>query len=298
MSKHTPSVIIIGNGPAGVSASIYTIRAGIPTTVIGNGQGALGKADKIENYYGFEEPLSGPELLNRGLAQAKRLGVKFVEDEVLSVSAENGFTIKTKDSEYHAQALILSTGNSRIAPPILGLSELEGKGVSYCAVCDGFFYKGKDIAVLGNGEYALHEVEELLPIAGSVTLLTNGEKPKVSFPEQVKVVTDKISTLIRGPFNPLFGTPGPLEGVKFENDVELRFSGIFVAYGVAGSAALAKKIGATTDGNYIVVDKGMGTNINGLFAAGDCTGGLLQIAKAVGEGAIAGTSAIKYLRAL
>ena len=296
MNKNSPSVIIIGNGPAGISASLYTIRAGIPTTIIGKGFGALEKAEKIENYYGLETPLSGPELVERGIAQATKLGVRFIEDEVLGLSAEHGFTIKTKESEYSAPAVILSTGNSRIAPPISGLSDLEGKGVSYCAVCDGFFYKGKDVAVLGDSEYALHEVNELLPVVGSVTLLTNGVEPKVEFPEQVKIVKDKISTLLRGPINPLFGTPGPLEGVQFVSDDEIKISGLFVAYGVAGSAALAKKIGASTDGNYIVVEKDMSTNINGLFAAGDCTGGLLQIAKAVGEGAIAGTSAIKYLR--
>ncbi len=299
-------VIIIGNGPAGISAALYTIRAGIETIVIGNGLGSLGKADKIENYYGFEYPISGSRLVENGIAQARRLGAKIIKDEVVGVSninntmehnePNNTFLVRTVKNEYSSDAIILATGSSRNAPPIKGLIELEGQGVSYCAICDAFFYKGKDIGVLGSGEYALNEVNELLPIANSVTLLTNGAEPTVDFPKDVKIQKQSVSSLNAGPSNPLFGGPGPLESVTLNNENKLKLDGIFVAYGTAGSSALAKKVGAFTEGNKIIVNPDMSTNVPGLYAAGDCIGGLLQISKAVSDGAIAGTSVIKYLR--
>lgn len=299
-------VIIIGNGPAGISAALYTIRAGIRTIVIGNGLGSLGKADKIENYYGFEFPISGSKLVETGIAQAQRLGVEFIKEEVVGIStvennsqcttSNNSFSIQTDKKEYISDAIILATGSTRNAPPIKGLKELEGQGVSYCAVCDAFFYKGKDVAVLGSGDYALNETKELLPIANSVTLLTNGAEPSVHFPSSVKINKQAISSLNPGPINPLFGDCGPLESVTFNYENNVKLDGVFIAYGTAGSSALAKKIGAFTDGNKISVDTNMATNIPGLYAAGDCTGGLLQISKAVSDGAIAGTEVIKYLR--
>lgn len=299
-------VIIIGNGPAGISAALYTIRAGIKTIVIGNGLGSLAKADKIENYYGFEFPISGSALVETGIAQAQRLGVEIIREEVVGISTvndnsqcttlSNSFSVRTDKNEYLSDAIILATGTTRNAPPIKGLKELEGQGVSYCAICDAFFYKGKDVAVLGSGDYALNETKELLPIANSVTLLTNGAEPSVNFPKNVKINKQAISSLNSGPSNPLFGDAGPLESVTFNYENKIKLDGIFIAYGTAGSSALAKKIGAFTEGNKISVNTDMSTNIPGLYAAGDCIGGLLQISKAVSDGAIAGTEVIKYLR--
>ncbi len=280
--------LIIGNGPAGISAALYTARAGIETTVIARDSGALGKAEKIENYYGFIEPIAGTELLERGKAQAKRLGVTLLEEEVVGLSYLNKLNVTTNNAAYEADAVILATGSPRRAPKINGLTEFEGAGVSYCAICDAFFYKGKDVAVLGCCEYAAHEALALLPLASSVTLLTNGEAPMEGLPEGLKqVITTKITALTGD---------GRLEGVTLEDGTSLAISGMFVAQGVAGSADLARKIGAETVGNRIVVDEKMATNIPGLFAAGDCTGGMLQIAKAVAEGAEAGYNAVKYIR--
>ncbi|QAT42513.1 NAD(P)/FAD-dependent oxidoreductase [Aminipila luticellarii] len=300
------NVIIIGNGPAGISAALYTVRAGIHTTVIGSGLGSLGKADKIENYYGFEYPVSGTRLVETGIAQAKRLGAKVIKEEVVSVSsitaepdsAPNGqtFSVRTDKHEYLSDSVILATGTSRTAPPIKGLQELEGKGVSYCAICDAFFYRGKNVGVLGNGEYALNEAKELLPVANSVTLLTNGTEPAVPFPQEIKIERQSVSSFNPGPSSPLLGGIGSLESVTLNHENQIRLDGVFIAYGTAGSTALAKKIGAFTEGNKIIVNADMSTNVPGLYAAGDCTGGLLQISKAVSDGAIAGTSAIKYLR--
>lgn len=281
------NVIIIGNGPAGISASLYTTRAGFDTKIIGKDGGALLKASEIENYYGFEDPVSGQSLIAGGISQAKRLGAEFIEDEVVGMSYNGKFVVITKNDEYEADCVVIATGTSRMAPKINGLKELEGRGVSYCAVCDAFFYRGKDVAVIGDGDYAIHEALELLPTSKSVTLLTNGKEVTVDVPDGILVNKNKIEALE--------GTD-ILEKVVFEDGSTLSTSGVFIAIGVAGSSDLARKLGASIEGNKIVIDENMATNIPGLYAAGDCTGGLLQIAKAVYEGAKAGTEIVKYLR--
>ena len=279
-------VLIVGSGPAGVSAALYTQRAGIETTVISKRGGALLKAEKIENYYGFSDSISGEQLYNNGIDGAKRLGVEFVDDEVVSLSFNGSFVVTTTQKSYSADAVLLATGISRLAPAIDGLKDFEGMGVSYCAVCDGFFFRNKNVGVIGNGEYALHETKELLNIVDSVTVYTNGEEPLVEFPESVIIKTQKIKSIS--------GKPMALE-INFEDSTDV-INGLFIAYKTAGSTALAKKVGATIDGNKISVNDKMQTNIKGLFAAGDCTGGLLQISKAIYEGAQAATEIIKYLK--
>ena len=281
------NAVIVGSGPAGISAALYTSRAGVRTTVIGKDAGALERAEKIENYYGFAEPVSGRGLVENGLAQARRMGVEIISNEVVGIGYVNQLIVKTAKGEYPADAVILATGSSRQAPKIKGLSEYEGRGVSYCAVCDAFFYKGKDVAVFGCCEYALSEAEELLPVANSVTLITNGETPISRIPPEIRVITSQISE---------FAGSQKLEKVIFKDGSEIPAAGVFVAVGVAGSGDLAKKMGAEVEKNTIVVDERMATSIPGLYAAGDCTGGLLQIAKAVYQGAVAGTEAVKYIR--
>ena len=167
------------------------------------------------------------------------------------------------------------------------LAGLEGHGVSYCATCDAFFYRGRDVAVLGSGEYALHEVQALLPVAHSVTLLTGGAPLTAQFPPEVAVRTEAVEAILG---------EERVTGVQLKDGGTLEVSGVFVALGVAGSTALARKLGAEVNGSRIVVDDHMQTSLPGLYAAGDCTGGLLQVAKAVYEGAVAGTEAAKALR--
>lgn len=282
-----PNVIIVGSGPAGVSASLYTQRANMQTTVISNNSGTILKAAEVENYYGFAEAVSGEELYKNGIEGAKRLGVEFVDGEVVSLSYDGKFTVKTADNSYTADGVILATGSSRLAPAVKGLKDFEGKGVSYCAVCDGFFFRNRAVGVLGSGEYALNEVNELKNITENITVFTNGEELTVEFPESVNVITEKIAEL-KGEML--------LNSVVLENGEEIALNGLFIAYKTAGSTALAKKVGAMTDGNKITVNENMETNIKGLYAAGDCTGGLLQIAKAVYEGAKAGTQMAKFLK--
>lgn len=281
------NVIIIGSGPAGVSAALYTARAGLETTVLSKGPGALDRAEMIQNYYGFPEPIPGAELERRGIEGAKAVGVKFITTEVVGLTYTDKLTVETLAGEYPADAVILATGASRTVPKITGLSALEGHGVSYCATCDAFFYRGKEVAVLGSGEYALHEVQALLPIAAHVTLLTNGMPLMAEFPPEVTIRSGKVDALLG---------EERVSGVRLADGTELSLSGIFIALGVAGSTALARKLGAEVDGNRIVTDEHMMTTIPGLYAAGDCTGGLLQVAKAVYEGALAGTEAAKALR--
>ena len=282
-----PNIVIIGSGPAGVSAALYAARAGVETTVLTKGPGALDRAELIQNYYGFAEPISGAELERRGIEGAKALGVQFVTTEAVGLTYTDKLTVETLAGDFPADAVILATGASRAAPHVPGLAGLEGHGVSYCATCDAFFYRGKDVAVLGSGEYALHEVQALLPVVKSVTLLTNGSPLTASFPPEVTVCPEKVNAILG---------EERVSGVELSGGKTVALSGVFVALGVAGSTALARKLGAEVDGNRILVDKHMQTTLPGLYAAGDCTGGLLQVAKAVYEGALAGTEAAKALR--
>ena len=280
-------VVIVGSGPAGVSAALYTARAGVETTVLTKGPGTLERAERIENYYGFAEPVTGAELARRGIEGAKAVGVQFVQAEAVGITYTDRLTVETLDGQWPADAVILATGASRAVPRIPGLTALEGKGVSYCATCDAFFYRGKQVTVLGSGEYALHEAQTLLPVAAQVTVLTNGEAPAADFPPQITVRTEKIARL---------EGEQRLSGIQLDSGEILPADGLFVALGVAGSTALARKISAAVEGNRILTDERMMTTVPGLFAAGDCTGGLLQVAKAVYEGALAGTEAAKALR--
>lgn len=280
-------IVIVGSGPAGCSAALYAARAGMETTVISKGIGALQKAEQIQNYYGFEEGITGAELYRRGVAGAQAVGTQFVTAEVVGLDYAATLVVQTTAGDYPADAVILATGTGRIAPKIAGLVEHEGRGVSYCATCDAFFYRGKTAAVLGTGEYALHEVQALLPLAGKVILCTNGEPLTAEFPAGVTVCTEKLEA-IEG--------EETVTALRLAGGGLLSADGLFVALGVAGSAALARKLGAPVENGRIVVDEKMQTGIPGLFAAGDCTGGMLQVCKAVYEGALAATEAIKQIR--
>ena len=277
-------VIVIGSGPAGITAAIYAKRRSLSILVISKGMGALQKAEKIDNYYGFENGISGKELYENGIKHAKNLGIDFIEDEVINIEYINQFTIETVNSKYEAKAVILATGVSRNVPNIKGIKEFEGKGVSYCAVCDSFFYKGKDVAVLGDGNYAIHEFETLKPIASSVTILTNGNTMVENRDSSIEVNSKKIRE---------FRGDTKLEEVEFEDNTIQNLNGVFIAMGTASSSDLARKIGARIENNNIIVNENMETTLPGLFACGDCTGGLLQISKAVYEGAKAGLAVLK-----
>jgi thioredoxin reductase (NADPH) len=286
-------VLVLGAGPAGVSAALYARRGGAEVTVLhkGLGTGALGRAEKIENYYGLAEPVTGAELERRGIAGAVALGIDFVEDELVELGYRadfKGYKARSAKAEYEADALIIAAGASRKTLSLPGIRELEGHGVSYCATCDAFFYRGKTVAVLGAGDYALHEAEALLPHAAKVYLLANGgEVDREKLPQGLEVRPEQLASL-QG--------EGRVEKAVFEDGSELPLDGLFIALGTAGSTELARKLGVMLENGNIKTDEHMATNVPGIFAAGDCTGGLLQIAKAVYQGAEAGLAAVRYLR--
>ena len=282
-------VIIIGAGPAGVSASLYTKRANKKTLIIHNDNGGLKKAQKIENYYGFENGIEGEELYQIGIKQAENIGVEVKKEEIIKIeSANENFKVVTDLNIYEAKSIIIAIGTKRNKANIKGIKELEGKGISYCAICDGFFYRNKNVSVIGSGNYALSETNDLLPIANKITILTNGDKAPEFRADNVEVITKPIEK-IEG--------KNKVEEVLFKDNTKIKTEGIFIAQGTAGSIELAKKIGlVTTDNGNIKVNEKMGTNIKGIYACGDCTGDILQVSKAVYEGAVAGLEVIKYLK--
>lgn len=283
-------VIIIGSGPAGVSAALYARRGGANVIVVTKGAGALAAAECIENYYGFDVPLTGAELERRSIEGAKRLGVHFETDEVMAVLPTDdghGFRVEGVRSVYEGDAVILAAGAPRRTLSIPGLQTFEGRGVSSCAICDAFFYRGKNVAVLGAGDYALHEAEILRPHVAQLTLLTNGSAADIRVSDGIAVEHRSLAR-IEGTHR--------VERIVFEDGAEMAVDGIFLAFGTAGSSELARKLGVLQRDGKIVVGAQMETNVPGVYAAGDCTGGLLQIAKAVYEGAAAGLAAVNCLR--
>ena len=229
-----------------------------------------------------------------GIKQAKNLGIKVVEKEVVGIqygtTNEVNFEVKVanqgRDEKYEATIVVLATGSNRNKPNIYGIKEFEGRGVSYCAVCDAPFYRNKNVAVVGNGDYAIEEVENLLPIANKVLMLTNGENTAENR-KKININKKKIKE-VQG--------DSRVRAIEFEDGTVEEIDGIFIAQGIASSTDFARKIGARIENNNIVVNENMETTINNLYACGDCTGGILQVSKAVYDGTKAGLAIIKKLR--
>lgn len=292
--------IIIGKGPAGIQAALYIKRANLNVLVIGKDGGSLEKAEKIENFYGQEEPITGKNLIDKGIKQAEKLGITVLQDEVVGIEflEENEvlvkekyiqkYKVKTLKNEYIAKTVVVATGINRVAPKIQGISNFEGRGVSYCAVCDGFFYKDKNVVVIGNGDYAISEVETLLPITNKITILTNGKQEVMFRNLNVKCNTKEILNV--------YGE-NKVEKVVFKDNSEIDVSGIFIAEGVATSIDFARRLGAQIKDNKLIVNfENMQTTVKGVFAAGDCIGETYQISKAVYDGMKAALGVIKYLK--
>lgn len=299
-------VIIIGAGPAGISAALYAKRANLNVAVIYSGESQLEKAHKIDNYYGFPEGITGPDLYANGITQAKNLGIDVIQAEVTHIEMiapppKTQYSVKAGDVEYSAPSVILATGNKKLRPAIEGIVDFEGKGVSYCAICDGFFYRKKEVAVIGNGTFAVAEASHLAHIAENVTILTDGKndaevraelEKSPELAKKIKIDTRKVSKVISNEENTKVG------GVIFDDDTCLSLDGIFVALGSAGAADFAKKLGLMLNGDSIATNEKMATNAPGIFSCGNANGGLLQVCKAVYEGGVAGLSAVDYIRNL
>ena len=285
--------IVIGSGPAGISASIYMAKAGLNVLVISKKESTLDKAEKIENYYGFENPINGNELKENGIKQAKRIGVNVLEKEVVGVKYSDNdchevvVANQSIQEKYIAKTIVLATGVNRNKAKIKGIAEFEGRGISYCAICDAAFYRNKNVAVLGNGDYAIEEIQELLPVVNSVMMITDGKEPVEYRSENVSINTKKIRE---------FRGYGKIQEIEFEDNSKQKIDGVLIAQGVASSVDFAKKLGARIENNYIVVNEKMETNVPNVYACGDCTGGILQISKAVYEGTVAGLEIIKKLK--
>ena len=280
------NIVIIGSGPAGVSAALYTARAGVDTTVLTRGPGALDRAELIQNYYGFAAPISGAELERQGIEGAKAVGVKFVTTEAVGLTYTDKLTVETLDGDYPADAVVLATGASRATPRIPGLAGLEGHGVSYCATCDGMFYRGKRVAVLSASASGVEEASFLHTLAGSVDYYALKPHDASALPEGVQIVAEKPRSLAREESK-----------IALTTDRETHlYDGVFIFRTAVPLRMLLD--GLETDGGAIRVDRSMKTSLPGVFAAGDVTGRPLQIAKAVGEGNVAAIAAAEYIAKL
>lgn len=280
-------IVIIGAGPAGISASLYAKRANLDVTVLYHGESNVEQAHLIDNYYGFPGGISGKELFNKGIKQAVELGIEVTAAQVVGVeNLGNHFNVKTVKGNFETKVIVISTGNKKIKPNIPGIQEFEGKGVSYCAICDAFFFRNKNVVVIGNGEFAISEANELSHIVGNVSILTDGlDAPNCEY----EINTKKIKQITGEAL---------VNKVEFEDGSFLDVDGVFIALGEAGASDFAKTLGLLQNGDNIKVNEHMETNIKGVYACGNITGGLLQVSKAVYEGAIAGLSAANYIRNL
>lgn len=278
--------VIIGRGPAGLTAAIYLARAGKRVLVIGGENKIWNKNVVINNYFGVKE-VNGEELMIRGEEQAKSFGAEIKKGLVFKVLVkEDKFVVKA-GKDYECRNLLIATGKALTKKEVSNEEDYVGKGVSYCVSCDGFFFKNKKVFVVGNEEYALEEAVELLNYTKDVTLVSNGKKLKFDESElEEKGIKFKNFSI---------------EKIKGEDSVEsvvtsegvFEVNGLFIMSGSADSNDFARMMGVIVEKGKIKVDENMKTNMSFVWAAGDCTKGLAQIATAVGEGAIAGTSIIK-----
>lgn len=274
--------IIIGSGPAGISAAIYLKRYNLNPLVITSGNSALSKA-KIENYYGIKS-ISGEDLYNAGIEQAKSLGIEVISDEVVSIDPYDEMSVLTTNSKYNARTIVVATGKSRNKLNVEGAKDYIGNGISMCATCDGFFYRNKSIGILGSNKFMESELEVLKRFTKDITIFTNGLDYKN---DEFNVVTDKISKVLGD---------NKFTGLLCD-DKQYNLDGLFVALGSANALDFANHIGLELDSNNsLVVNKDFMTNIPGIFACGDVIGGLLQVSKAVSDGAQTALAIKNYLK--
>lgn len=288
-------LVIVGQGPAGLSAAIYASRAGIETVVVGLQAKIDGDYD-IDNYFGFAETVKATDLMAAGRAQAERFGTTIITERVLGIHMNEAmrFDVKTESEHYDACAVILATGVSKVRPGITNFDDYDGKGVSYCVSCDGFFYRGRQVMALGEGVYAASQALELTAYTDKVALCTQGKKSTIT-PEFMEKLEEAHIPVIEKKITEIGGSPA-MDSVTFDDGSSFATDGLFIAMGEASSSDFAWTLGLERDGNHIVADPQQKTNIPGVFAAGDCVGRFLQIGVAVGEGSIAARQAIKHCR--
>ncbi len=289
-------VIIIGAGPAGLSAGVYCARGRLNTLVIGDiTQSRACKTKEIDNYLGFPKGISGQELVELGAAQFERFGGRIVPGEVVGIKPFDEFELEMADgAKYRARAIIMATGVNSKPSGIRREEELVGRGVSYCANCDAFFYSDRKVAIIGAANFAAKEALELLPHTRDVTIFSHGKQFEISSnlmeelqSENIQLRSDKVIEFVGD---------DQLNALRLESGELWAVDGAFIAIGTASCLDFARTLGLEIDKNYIVTDAEGKTNFPGIFAAGDCVGPPLQIAKAVGQGCSAAIAAMAYHR--
>lgn len=304
-------IIIIGGGPAGLTAGIYSARAKMKTLLLEKmmvgGQAAI--TETIENYPGFPEGIAGPELTERMREQAAKFGVDFFDAEVKKIRDQafetgRGFAVSTDQEEYSALALIAATGAQPSSLGIPGEKRLTGKGVSYCATCDGPFFRDQDIVVAGGGDTAVEEALFLTKFGKKVSLVHRRDRlratkilqERASANPKIEFVWDSVLTEVMGDNN--------VEGVKVKNvktekEREIAAKGVFVFVGIVPNTEFLKDLVEMDESGYIITDENMQTRQEGIFACGDARKKLLrQVVTACGEGATAAFSAQHYIEEL
>ena len=293
-------IIVVGGGPAGITASIYAKRAGRNVAIIEKyiAGGQLNLIGEIENYTGFEN-ISGFELADKLKQHAKRFDIPFIRDEVVDVNF-NGTNKKVicKDKIYEAYAVVLAMGSHPRELNIDGEEKFKGKGVSYCALCDGNFFKGKNVAVVGSGDSAFSDALYLADICSNVYVLTksqlklhNYSLDEIEKVDNIKILKNALSKKITGNEN-----VQSLLYSQNEEDKNIDIDAVFVAIGRTPDTNYLNGKIEMTDRGYVKCDRKMKTNVDGVFACGDVREGeIKQIATAVGDGAVAGSEANKYV---
>ena len=291
-------MVIIGAGPAGLSSSIYLARAGLKPLIVGKPHNSqLEKSHQVGNYLGWVdfEGIPGKDIINSCLKHVKKYKVPLIEEEVVNAQSldDGSFLVKTHSlKEFKARGLIIACGVSYLTSRAENEEKFVGKGVHYCVACDGFFYKGKKVVVLGNGNYAAEEALELSNLTKDVTIISQKKGFEISS-ELMNALKAKGITL-RDDFAKFIEGKDFVETIATSKGAE-PVNGVFVAVGTASTMAFANKLGLEREGQFIKIDRDGRTNLKRVYAAGACTGGNIQMAKSVGEGCNAAITVIKDL---
>jgi thioredoxin reductase (NADPH) len=289
-------VVILGTGPAGLQAAIHAARRKVSVLVLGKETKSSLFHAHIENFC-CQFNLSGEEMIGSGRRQAESFGAQFLEEDVLSLEIQQGaFILKTENgSAVSATALIIATGTQRNRLGVRGEKEYIGKGVSYCVDCDGYFYKGESVAVVGDESAAVDGALTLTEIAAEVHLICNRLEVSAALKEKLKASRVKIYPaagvkIIQG--------NGEVTSLELLDGRVVPVKGVFIELGAKGLLQLATHMGIRLDDEmrYIQTDKQQATNVPGVYAAGDICGPPWQMAKAVGEGCVAGINAAGYAK--
>lgn len=297
-------LIIIGAGPAGLTAAIYGARGGLKTLVFGGPTpgGQLLQTSDVENFPGFENPINGFDLMNRMINQAKRVGANIRSDQVVDLDlSQRPFKVKTSNKEFLAKTLIIATGASAKWLGLESEEKFKGKGVSACATCDGFFFKDKTVCVIGGGDTACEEASFLTKFAKKVYLIHRRDKlratyvmqQKVKNNEKIEIIYDHIPVEITGEekVNGII-----IKNVKSGETRKLDLEGVFIAIGHHPNTDILKDKLRLDDYGYIIVDKNLQTSVEGVYAAGDvCDPVYKQAVVAAGMGAMAAINAFHFI---